>query len=89
MAKLREVTFRLGYQRGFEPDQTPEQQKEQEEQERVREGYFHEWAPTSDDDSNGTFRVNMVGIVEEKGTGQIHYVFPDLIQFKKSPDETV
>lgn len=87
MEKLRKVSFRLNYLDGFEPDLTPEELKEREEQERERQGYFHEWAATTDDASNGTFRINKVGIVEEEGTGQVYCVFPDLICFNDEPYE--
>ncbi|MBQ7422921.1 MAG: hypothetical protein IJV27_12400 [Prevotella sp.] len=86
--ELRKVSFRLNYERGFEPDQTKEELKEQEEQERVRKGYFHEWASTTDNDENISFRVNKVGIVEEEGTGRVYCIFPDLITFNEAPYET-
>ena len=85
--KLRKVTFRLNYVNGFVPDLTEKEEQEKEEQERERQGYFHEWASTTEPNENVSFRVNKVGIVEEKGTGQIHYVFPDLITFNDDPYE--
>lgn len=83
--KLREVTFRLNYQQGFQPDLTEEQVKELEEQERERHGYFHEWASVKDNDEKTCFHINKLGIVEEKGTGKVYTVFPELIIFKDSP----
>lgn len=87
--KLRKVSFRLNYKRGFEPNQTQEEQKEQEEQECIRKGYFHEWASTTDNDDNVSFRINKVGIVEEEGTGKVYCIFPELIKFDDEPYETV
>ena len=87
--KLRKVTFRANYPDGFYPDQTPEKGQEREGQERERQGYFHEWASTTDNNEDVSFRVNKVGIVEEEGTGQVYCVFPDLIKFNDAPYETI
>ena len=86
--ELRKVTFRLNYRNGFEPDLTQEEEKEREEQTRERQGYFHVWALPTPEEHHPSC-VNMLGIVEEKGTGQIFYVCPDLITFNDDPYEMV
>lgn len=85
--KLRKVTFRLNYECGFTPNQSPQEEKEQVEQERKRNGFFHEWASTTDHDENASFRINKVGIIEEAETGQVYCVCPDLIKFNEAPYE--
>ncbi len=85
--KLRKVTFTLNYKCGFTPNQSPQEEKEHIEQESERNGFFHEWASTSDNDENVSFRINKVGIIEEAETGQVYCVFPDLIKFIEPPHE--
>lgn len=87
--ELRKVTFRLNYGNGYEPDLTPKEEKEREEQTRERQGYFHIWTSQTTPEECHSSCVNTLGIVEEKGTGQIHYVCPDLITFNDDPYEMV
>lgn len=80
---LREVTFSLMCDSGFEPGLTEDQQKEQDDKCRRRNGYFHKWIKVeSCSPQSGRFIDETKGLIEDADTGNMEIVDINLITFK-------
>lgn len=80
MEELRKVTFSLNFPQGFYPDE--KEQAEVDGLKRVRKGLFHGKTEVMD----GELKVIMF-VVEDEETGEIHFVDPRLVTFKKENHE--